>query len=223
MYGLRLVTAKDEPSPIDMALVKRHLSRRDGDKSDDAYITSLVLAAMADAELATNRQIITATWELQLDRFPLRGWQERPNNWPLYGRPIRLPMAPWRVTNSVKYYDTSGVLTTWDPANYTTAGNREPAEIWPAYGKTWPVARVMPGAVLVNFDSGYGDDFTSVPTLLKHGMQMLIAHWYMNREAVVLGTIATELPQGVQNIFERFAVGDDFDDYGPRILCDVVI
>jgi len=135
-------------------------------------------------------------------------------------RPIKLPRPPWQATNYIKYYDNSGVLTTWSSSNYETAGYKEPAEIWPAYGKVWPTPRVKPGAVLVGFDCGYGDGFASVPTLLKHGMLMLIGHWYMNREAVVTGIIATELPIGVKSIFEQCAVGDDFDDYEPKILCD---
>lgn len=206
MYALRPVTIDAEPRPIDLAVVKQHLKRFDD--SDDTYINGLMVAAMQAAENATHRQIITAEWELLLDRFPAGL------------APIKLPRPPWQATNYVKYYDTSGVLTIWSSSNYETAGYKEPAEIWPAYGKVWPIARVKPGAVVVGFDSGYGDAFESVPTLLKHGMLMLIGHWYMNREAVTVGPQGFELPIGVKNIFEQCSVGDDFDNYEPPVLCD---
>jgi uncharacterized phiE125 gp8 family phage protein len=206
MYALRPATVVEEPQPIDMAVVKQHLKRFDN--SDDTYIYGLMIAAMESAEVATHRQIISAEWELILDRFPT-GLE-----------PIKLPRPPWRATNYVKYYDTSGVLTTWDSANYETAGFKEPAEITPAYGKVWPPARVKPGAVVVGFANGYGDGFASVPTLLKHGMLMLIGHWYMYRETVVVGSQPYELPMSVKDIFEQCSVGDDFDDYDPLVLCE---
>jgi uncharacterized phiE125 gp8 family phage protein len=119
--------------------------------------------------------------------------------WPLRGEPIRLPKPPWQSTTSVKYYDTSGVLQTWSSSNYTTAGDKEPAEIWPAYGKVWPVARMMPAAVKVEYVCGYGAGFANVPALMQAAMLLLIGHWYMNREAVVPG-VMMELPLGVKNI-----------------------
>jgi hypothetical protein len=92
------------------------------------------------------------------------------------------------------------------------AGDKEPAEIWPAYGKVWPVARMMPAAVKVQFVCGYGAGFANVPALMQAAMLLLIGHWYMNREAVVPG-VMMELPLGVKNIFEQLSVGDDFADY----------
>jgi hypothetical protein len=177
----------------------------------------LMVAAMAAAENATHRQILTATYELQLDRFPPFGQLfGQPSGlhdvWPLRGEPIRLPKPPWQSTTSVKYYDTSGVLQTWSSSNYTTAGDKEPAEIWPAYGKVWPVARMMPAAVKVQFVCGFGAGFANVPALMQAAMLLLIGHWYMNREAVVPG-VMMELPLGVKNIFEQLSVGDDFADY----------
>jgi hypothetical protein len=215
MYALRLVSSIETPQPIDLAKVKKHL--RFVPKDDDDYIIDLMLAAMAAAENATHRQILTATYELQLDRFPPFGQlYGQPSGlhdvWPLRGQPIRLPRPPWQSTTSLKYTDTNGTLQTWSSTNYTTAGAKEPAEIWPAFGKVWPVARMMPAAVLVEFKCGYGDSFASVPALMRAGMLLLIGHWYMNREAVVPG-VMMELPLGVKNIFEQMSCGDDFADY----------
>lgn len=202
MYGLRTVSSSESPQAIDLALVRRHLSLH-GNTGDDLYLTSLVVAAMESAAEETHRQILTATLELALDQFPRDG------------QPIKLPRPRWQSTLYVKYYGADGELATWDPANYTTAGGKEPAEIWPATGKTWPATQDRPSSVLVGYVAGYGDDQAAVPTLLKHGMLLLVGHWFANREAVITGAAATELPRGVRDIFEKFAIGDDFDDYGP--------
>lgn len=201
MYGLRLVTALETPAPLDPATVKKHLRVRHAE--EDTYLRELVLAALAAAELATHRQLLTATWELVLDGFPEAGV------------PILLPLGTWQATTQIDYTNSTGGTTIWDAAKYTTAGTREPAEVTPAYGQSWPSARRVPAAVRVQWRCGYGGGEANLPTLLKHGLLMLVGHWYQNREAVVTGTIATELPLGVRHIFEQFRLGDDFDSYEP--------
>lgn len=202
MYSLRAVSVSAQPKPLDLAAIKLHL--RVLHEHDDAYIKDLIVAAMQSAEHETHRQIITATYELALDRFPPAGV------------PIYLPLPPWAVTNSVQYYGTAGDLQTWSSANYFTLA-REPAEIWTVPEVVWPTTQLRAGAVLVNFDCGYGTLPANVPALSRHAMQLLVAHWYMNRTAVVTGTIAVEIPRTVQHIFEQLRVGDDFTNYEPAV------
>ena len=201
MYGLRPVQLSEQPKPIDFDEVKQHLKVLHNDEDD--YITGLVVTAMQSAELATNRQIITGTWDLVLDRFPA------------CGRPLYLPRAPWEATEWIKYYDAAGDQVTWDAANYVTI-DREPAEIWPASGVAWPTPQARPGAVEVRFRCGYGSQPAHVPALLRHAMRLLVGHWFVNREAVVMGS-SSELPLAVKHIFEQLRVGDDFTDYEPAV------
>lgn len=37
---------------------------------------------------------------------------------------------------------------------------------------------------------------------IRRGLLMLIAHWYSNRESVVIGTITAELPMATQHLWE---------------------
>ncbi len=198
MYSLRLVSTVPSPAPLELAVVKTHCRVLHG--GDDVYLAQLSLAALEAAEAATHRQLLTATWDLQVDRFP----DDR--------QPLRLPLGAWQATTSVSYVDTAGDTQTLDAAKYTTVGT-EPALIWPAYGQVWPATRVQAGAVTVRFTCGYGDSHEQIPTLLRQGMLLLVGHWYVNREAIITGAIATEMPIGVAAIFAQFALGDDFDDY----------
>lgn len=198
MYGLRLIAGPELPRPLDLAVVKKHLRVRHGE--EDAYIEQLGVAAMASAELATHRQLLTATWELVLDCFPG------------VGEPIRLPWGSWQETVSIKYTDANGDEATWDEAEYATI-DREPAEIRPVHGTAWPSPRAEAGAVRVRYTCGYGANHAAIPVLLKQGLLLVVAHWYMNREAVVTGVNATQLPLGAKHIFDQFSLGDDFHDY----------
>lgn len=199
MYGLRLIAGPVGPRPLDLAMVKKHLRVRHGE--EDSYIEQLALAAMESAELATRRQLLTATWELVLDCFPGDG------------EPIRLPLGNVQEVVAIAYTNANGDDATWDSAAYMVADDREPAEIWPVVGENWPSPRAEAGAVRVQYMCGYGATDESIPVLLRHGLLLVVGHWYMNREAVVTGTIATELPISARHIFEQFSLGDDFHNY----------
>lgn len=67
-----------------------------------------------------------------------------------------------------------------------------PATVWPAGWRA--------GSVVITFTAG----FESPPTQLVQAALMLAAHWFANREAVVTGTIATELPLGVAMLCDQF-------------------
>ena len=70
--------------------------------------------------------------------------------------------------------------------------------------------------VVILFVAGYGDTHVNIPSNLKNGLLLLIGHLYVNRQSVVVGQgMATEAPMASREIFERFAVGDDFHVYDP--------
>jgi uncharacterized phiE125 gp8 family phage protein len=199
MYGLRRTSVGQGPA-LEPAMVKRHL-RITGDE-DDAYVFGeLVPSAVAEAELATHRQLLTATWELTRDAFPCQG------------EPLNIPLPPLVGEPTITYLDTNGAQQTWNAANWDVTTHKEPAEIWPAYGKVWPTTRPVAEAVKVTFTCGYGADWQSIPVALREAMYLLVAHRYMNREAVITDTIATVMPLAIDVIFERMSVGDDFTNY----------
>ena len=81
----------------------------------------------------------------------------------------------------------------------------EPAHIVPAYGKCWPSTRCQPEAVKIRFICGYGDTADTVPTPLKWGLLLLIAHYYENRELVTSGILA-EFPEAIDRLIFPYRV-----------------
>ena len=182
--ALKLITAP-AAEPILTADARAHC--RVDDTTDNSYLDALVSAAREHCEMFTRRAFINQTWDLYLDEFPADGV-------------IRIPKPPCSSITYVKYYDSAGTLTTIDAADYSLDTVNEPARLTPAYGEVWPSPQCIPNAVIVRFVCGYGVAGTAVPTSIVHAMKLLVGHWYENREQVVTGTIASNLPMAAESL-----------------------
>lgn len=180
--SLKLITAP-KASPIDLDDVKDHL-RIDG-VADDSMLQLWVDAATDVIEKATNRALITQTWNLRLDRFPFCG-------------PIWIPLQKLQSVTSLTYTDPDGTTQTMSSANYEVDFTEDYAKIVLAYGQAWPSIRDKINAVTVQFIAGYGDSASAVPAGLRKALCFLIGHWYENREPVVVGTIASKVPDTLE-------------------------
>jgi uncharacterized phiE125 gp8 family phage protein len=184
---LSLVTPPTS-EPIDLALARQQC--RVDLNDDDDLISSYIVAARQFVEEYTGRQLITATWDLILDGFSCC---------------IDLPKPPLQSVVSVKYVDTAGVTQTVPTSGYKVIGAvgsavnpaAPLARIEQAYATYWPIARYESGNVTVRFTAGYGDA-TKVPLPIVQAQLLLIAHWYRNRESVVVSPASVStLPQAV--------------------------
>lgn len=182
--ALKLYTAP-AAEPISTADARTHC--RVDDTTDNTYLDALVAAAREHCEMFTGRAFITQTWELYLDEFPADGV-------------IRIPKPPTASITHVKYYNVDGTLTTIDAADYSLDTVNEPARLTPAYGEVWPQTLCIPNAVVVRFVCGYGAAGSAVPASIIHAMKLLVGHWYENREQVLTGTIASNLPMAVESL-----------------------
>jgi len=195
---MRVLNRTTEPAPAlpaDAAL-EEYLHADAGAQRET--LVGLVEAAAEQCESETGLALTTATYELELDHWPA-------------GDLLRLPRPPLVSVTSVKYYDAANTLVTWNAANYVVrtsprAGRQRTrvGAIELAAGRSWPTVYARPAAIKITYSAGYGaaDD---VPAALRLGMRQLVAHWYRHREATETGTV-NELPLGVRNLFERFAV-----------------
>ncbi len=147
--------------------------------TEDPYLISLRQSAREYVESFCRRALLTQTWDYKLDAFPPDGCA------------IELPLSPVSSVTSVSYVDTNGDSQTWSSSLYQTDLPSGPkavrARIQPAYSQYYPVARTQMNAVTVRFVAGYGAAASSVPSSMKSGMKLLIAHWYEQREAVAVG------------------------------------
>ena len=119
---------------------------------------------------------------------------------------IYLPNPPLKTVDSVKYYDTAGVLQTLDPATYLVDAISEPARITPAPSTSWPATQNRMNAVQITFTCGYGAA-KDVPTGIKNWMLVRLGSLFENREEVAIGQriVVADLPF-VDRLLDSFRV-----------------
>jgi len=200
-YGLDLQTAP-AAEPVTTAECKSHLNL--DESYYDTILDNLALAARQKVEAETGRQLITATYDLVLDKFPA-------------GRRImHLPKGQVQSVSAITYTDTAGSSATFSASDYIVSIKRDPGSVTPAYDKTWPSARLERDAVQVRWICGYGGA-SDVPQSIKQAILLLVGHWFENREAVLVGPGATVLPMAVESLLAPYRLGDDFTWYGQGV------
>lgn len=157
--SFRLVTPPTTTAILCAADLRAYV--RQFDTEFDSRLMDYQRDAIEDIETKTGRQLITATWELVLDRFPVE---------------IELRKPPIQSVESVQYVDSDGVLQTLDSTKYQVDIDNEPGRIQPAYGVCWPETRCQIQAVIVRFVCGYGDE-SDIPEGIKTAIK-----WYVKGE-----------------------------------------
>lgn len=188
MAMVLVVGPADEPVTLEEAKLDM---RVDADFTDhDAIIMGYIEAGRVHAETICRRCFVQQTWRLTVDRFPSpmagrlteywlgQSWglagMGGVSEFPLTdktGYGFQLPVSPLLSVDSIKYTDPSGVVQTMPPSDYKVLPDSTPARIYPAYGKVWPTTRQEPGAVSIQFKSGYGDK-AAVPKGVKSAILM---------------------------------------------------
>jgi uncharacterized phiE125 gp8 family phage protein len=178
--------------PITLEEAKDHL--RVDITDDDTYIESLIKVARRSCEHISNHKFITQTWDVWLDGFPGSATLELPKS-----------LTPLQSVTHIKYWDKDQNEATYSSNNYEVDTNSEPGKIVLKRASSWPsdVLRVVNG-VEIQVNVGYGDD-ADVPWEIRQAILLLIGHLYENRETVIVGEIAREIPMGVRSLlwFDR--------------------
>jgi len=183
--------------PVSLAEAKFHC-RIDTD-NEDGYVTALVTAAREYIEEVLDISMISQTWEARYDVFPL--WE------------IILPRAPMASgTVTVIYRDEAGQNQTITSATgaFQTDHNIVPGRIYPLYEGVWPAVRGDENSVVVRYSAGYDATGASVPSILRHAILLLVAHWFEMRQPVVTG-YSQVLP--VPHTFETLLAAGGWGSY----------
>jgi uncharacterized phiE125 gp8 family phage protein len=197
-YGLAIATAPTA-EPITLQEAKKQCDLADAVTHNDAELMSKIVAARQFVERTLNRQLVTATWDLKLDRFPFQN------------EPMLMPLAPLASVTSITYLDAAGDSQTWSSSNYRVSTSREPGRIVPAFGQTYPTTRHTIDAVTVRFVAGYGAA-TAVPQGIKDAMLLLVRHWFENKSPV--GDVGDEIAFSLKALLTAYSYGDEFLSFG---------
>jgi uncharacterized phiE125 gp8 family phage protein len=132
-----------EARPLTLDQVKDHLKVEHDE--DDLILDQLIDAAVSHfdgRDGILGRALVEQTWELRLDRFP-----------PC----VEIPLPPLVRIEEIAYLDEQGAerTLTEDIDYQVEAGGWGKAMVAPAYNKTWPPTRPVPGAVRIVFTAGY--------------------------------------------------------------------
>jgi len=159
--------------------------------ADDTLIDNLIKAATQSCEEYTNQYFINTLVTQYSDN-----WLE------VY----RLYKSPVSSLTHIKYYDTNDSLQTLASSNYILDDASKPARIGLAVDATLPTLADRINAVEVKYTVGYGTASTDVPDGIKQAVLLTIGNWYENRQTVITGRTATELPLSSQYLLNQYKI-----------------
>lgn len=186
-YGKLVLKTAPTTTPISLAEAKSFL-RIDSDFDDDnTYITSLINVATSMVEEFTRRRLITQTFNIFYDEFPPY---------------IDLQIGEVASVTHIKYYDTSNALQTLATSNYDVDTKIRPGRIYQSEDGDFPNTYERPNAVEVEFI--VGASASDIPAPIIQAIYIIVGRYYENRQDVVTGTIATELPLMVNHLLTPY-------------------
>lgn len=163
--------------PLTLAEAKEHLRVYIAD--DDAYISSLIVAARTMAEGKLNRTIVQRR---RAARFT--GW----------GAHMRLPKPPVISIDNVGYYDETGGEMMLDASRFYLAGEYDEDSLpYVAFrpGEAYPLLDLRAHPITVYYTAGYVPG--EVPADIVQWIKLAIGTMYNNRESVVNGVTSNPL------------------------------
>lgn len=190
-------TTDAETEPITTAQAKTALNIDHAD--DDTLIDIYIAQARKKVESDTGRSFINQTWTLYADSFG-----EFENGI------IYLPRAPLSSVTTIKYYDTDNTQQTWSSDEYQADTAHEPGRVVTVSGYSYPSTYDRLSAVEIAYVSGYGADRDNIPNCpgeMFSALYLQLGNLYENRESVVTGTIATQLPASYDELVGSIQVG----------------
>jgi uncharacterized phiE125 gp8 family phage protein len=183
-------TLKTAPAfePVSLDEAKEHL--RVSTDDENGSILAYLMAARQWVEAYTERSLATQTWQMSLSALSPQVWLPR--------------SSPIGSVTHVKYYDEDNALQTWSSSNYRVVSFTEPALLEVTSDATWPSTYCRSDAVQIEWISGYATGVC--PESLRLAVLTLTAHFYENREAVLVGTSSKAVEFAVEALCAPYRV-----------------
>ncbi|MCA3255076.1 MAG: phage head-tail connector protein [Alphaproteobacteria bacterium] len=182
----QILTRGAEP-PVPIALARDWLRE---EPAQDAQIDEVLRAAAGQVEADVALYLTPVTATLRVDGFGDL-------------RQLELLRGPVTEITAVKYLDSSGVEQTLSTDLYRVVPSGERAFLQLAHDAEWPSTAEAADAVRISASLGFAD-WNAVPFGLRQAVKLLLANWWMNREAVNVGNITSELPLGYDRAIAPF-------------------
>jgi len=155
--------------PVTLEETKVYL-RVDIDEDDD-LISAFIESATEQVQIFTNRQLITASFDMFLDGFEPRTCTGA----------IEIPKGNVQTVDQIQYIDSNGDNQIWGTSNFEADTNRQISQFRPANSNAFPSTDDVYNAVTVSFTAGYGLA-TDVPQAVKQSIFLMVSDAYEHRE-----------------------------------------
>lgn len=172
---------------VSLTRAKQHLRVEHDD--EDELIGAYLAAAVEQVEAMTDKRLTPKVERQVAAGFPAAGG-------------IRLHRGPVSEVIAIAYDPSTGsgqVVDEEELADFRLVEG-VPAQVLPAAGAAFPATFAGAGTVRIDYLAGYAPG--EMPRGLETAVLLLTAHYYANRESVVTGTIATEVPMGVRALVQ---------------------
>jgi uncharacterized phiE125 gp8 family phage protein len=161
-YSLKTAPTFD---PISLDQLKRNLHIDLDNHDQDEYLQEIINSVIANVQSNIGRQIARATYTAYLDDFPAED--------------LKITLGPVAAITTVKYYNSSNVLTTMNSSKYLLdnvdlTGRLRFIETYTVYGD-----RI--NGVEIEFTNGWADA-ASVPKDIRDALILLASERYLNPE-----------------------------------------
>tara|TARA_R110000744_G_scaffold72211_3_gene145158 strand:+ start:424 stop:1014 length:591 start_codon:yes stop_codon:yes gene_type:complete len=179
-----------------VSLIEAKLHCKIDVSTDDALITNLISAATHLSEEYTNRFFINTDVVMYCSEWKDLDWLFKSN--------VSFDIA----SDTLEYLapNDNNIYTIWNVSNYNVITEYQPSQVIISENISFPSVQKRTDAIKISYKAGYGAAASDVPEEIKQAILLTIGNWYANRESVVVGRIATELPLNVKWLLDTYKV-----------------
>lgn len=175
--------------PISLDQLKRNLHIDLDNHDQDEYLQEIINSVIENVQSNIGRQIARATYTAYLDDFPAED--------------LKITLGPVAAISSVKYYNSSNVLTTMNSSKYLLdnvdyTGRLRFIETYTVYGDRL-------NGVEIEFTNGWADT-ASVPKDLRDALILLASDRYLNPENAMLNFGASIKQSAAEGLLRNYRV-----------------
>lgn len=179
-------------APVELAQFKRNLrigTQDEDDDSQDLYLQEILDNVIDEVQTDIGRQLARATYTMYLDDFP--------------SGDLPITLGPVGAVNSVKYYNSSNVLTTMSSSDYLLDNVNLTARM--RFLDTYNVFSERLNGVEIEFTNGWATA-AEIPKDMKDAIILLATDRYLNPDNQMLNFGASVRQTAAERKLRKYRV-----------------